>query len=102
VNIMTMKTTLWIPAAAVAAVVGLAGCAAGPNQQLGIGAGALGGAAVGHAIGGNTGSTVGGAAIGGLIGNEVGRRADERNYYNQQQRPPYPQGGYYPYNGPRY
>jgi len=94
---------LWIAAAATTSVMALAGCASGPNQNLGTGIGALGGAAVGHAIGGNTGSALGGAAIGGLIGNQVGRSVDERNDYNQQQQPYYaPNPGYYPYNGPRY
>ena len=91
-----MKTrllSLWIAGAATAAVMTLAGCAGtGPNQQLGVAGGAVGGALVGNAIGGNAASTVGGAAIGGLIGNEVGRNADQRNYNN----------GYYPNNGPRY
>jgi len=77
-----------------------AGCAEyGPNQNLGTGVGAVGGALAGHALGGNAASTLGGAAIGGVIGNQVGRSVDERNY-NQQR---YPQGsGYYPSNGPRY
>ncbi|WP_228121676.1 glycine zipper domain-containing protein [Variovorax paradoxus] len=98
-----LKTRLWIAAAAATSVMTLAGCASGPNQNLGTGIGALGGAAVGHAIGGNTGSTLGGAAIGGVIGNQVGRNVDERNYYEQQQQQRYPRGsGYYPYNGPRY
>lgn len=97
-----MKTArFWIAAAAATSVMTLAGCASGPNQQLGLGAGAVGGALVGNAIGGNTASTIGGAAIGGLIGNEVGRRSDERNYYNNNQGY-YPQRGYYPNNGPRY
>ncbi len=95
-----MKARIWIAAAAATSVMALAGCASGPNQNLGTGIGALGGAAVGHAIGGNTGSTLGGAAIGGVIGNQVGRNVDERNYYNQQQA--YPPGTYYPNNGPRY
>jgi len=90
-----MKTRLWIAAAASTALVALAGCAAGPNQQLGVAGGAVGGALVGNAIGGNTAATVGGAAIGGLIGNEVGRNADQRNYDNRNR-------GYYPNNGPRY
>jgi osmotically inducible lipoprotein OsmB len=92
-----MKTRFWIAAAAATTVMTLAGCAAGPNEQLGTGVGAVGGAAIGNAIGGNTGSTLGGAAIGGFIGNQVGRRADERNYYNQ-----YPPSTYYPRNGPTY
>lgn len=88
-----MHTRLWIATAVATCTLALAGCAAGPNQQLGVGAGALGGAALGNAIGGNTASTVGGAAIGGLIGNEVGRRADQRRYNDNY---------YYPNNGPRY
>ncbi|CAN7323647.1 hypothetical protein LJR290_001717 [Variovorax sp. LjRoot290] len=88
-----MKTTSWMTAAAIGSLLTLAGCATGPNQQLGIAGGAVGGAVLGNAIGGNAASTVGGAAIGGLIGNEVGRNADQRNYNNR---------GYYPYNGPRY
>ncbi|GAA4340365.1 hypothetical protein GCM10023165_20310 [Variovorax defluvii] len=91
-----MKTRLWITTGAATVVMALAGCAAGPNEQWGTAGGAVGGAVIGNAIGGNTASTVGGAAIGGLVGNQVGRRADERNYYNQQQR------HYYPRNGPNY
>jgi osmotically inducible lipoprotein OsmB len=87
-------------AAGAAAAMALAGCAGGPNQQLGTAGGAVGGAVVGHAIGGNAASTVGGAAVGGLIGNSVGRSADERNNANQGYY--YPQQGYYPNNGPTY
>ncbi len=95
-----MNTRLWIAAAAATSVMAIAGCASGPNQNLGTGVGAVGGALVGNAIGKSTGATLGGAAIGGIIGNQVGRNADERNYYNQQR---YPQGsGYYPSNGPNY
>ena len=90
-----MKTTSWMTAAAISSLLTLAGCAGtGPNQQLGIAGGAVGGAVLGNAIGGNAASTLGGAAVGGLIGNEVGRNADQRNYYNNR--------GYYPNNGPRY
>ncbi|MBU1357137.1 MAG: hypothetical protein KKC79_00335 [Gammaproteobacteria bacterium] len=96
-----MKTRIWISAASAAAVMTLAGCAAGPNQQLGAGGGAIGGALIGNAIGGNTAATVGGAAIGGLIGNEVGKNADQRNYERQQQQY-YNSNRYYPNNGPRY
>ncbi|RZL95199.1 MAG: glycine zipper 2TM domain-containing protein [Variovorax sp.] len=93
-----MKLRLCIAAAAATSVMTLAGCASGPNQNLGTGVGAVGGALIGNAIGGNTASTVGGAAIGGIIGNQVGRNADERNYNNSY----YDQGRYYPNNGPRY
>ena len=73
-----MNTRHWIAAAAATSVMTLAGCASGPNEQLG---------------------TVGGAAVGGLIGNQVGRSVDQRNYYNGQY---YPNNSYYPNNGPRY
>ncbi|MDM0107817.1 glycine zipper domain-containing protein [Variovorax sp. J22R24] len=92
-----MKTRLWISAASAACVLTLAGCASGPNQNLGTAGGAVGGALIGNAVGGNTASTVGGAAIGGLIGNQVGRSVDERNQRNY-----YPSNSYYPNNGPRY
>jgi osmotically inducible lipoprotein OsmB len=95
-----MKARIWMAAAAATTVMALAGCASGPNQNLGTGVGALGGAAVGHAIGGNTASTLGGAAIGGVIGNQVGRSVDERNYYESQRA--YPPSTYYPRNGPTY
>lgn len=98
-----MNTRTWITVAAASTALALAGCASGPNQQLGTGVGALGGAVIGNAIGGNTGATVGGAAIGGLIGNQVGRNADDRDYQRQQQPYyPYPQQHYYPRNGPHH
>jgi len=92
-----MKTRLWIAAAAATGILGLAGCASGPNQNLGTAGGAVGGALIGNAIGGNTAATVGGAAVGGLIGNQVGKSVDERN-----QRRYYPPNTYYPNNGPSY
>ena len=98
-----MKTRLWIAAAAAASITALAGCAGGPNQQLGTAGGAVGGAVIGHAIGGNTASTIGGAAVGGLIGNQVGRSVDERN--QRRYYPPsnyYNPNSYYPNNGPNY
>lgn len=94
-----MQVRLWTLAAAAGSVMALAGCAMGPNQQLGAGGGALAGAVVGNAISDNKAGTLGGAAIGGLIGNEIGRRTDERN----ATQPYYPPAsGYYPNNGPRY
>ena len=73
-----MVTHGWMTAAIAASVLSIAGCASGPNQSVGIGAGAVGGALLGNVVGGNAASTLGGAAIGGLIGNEVGRNADQR------------------------
>jgi osmotically inducible lipoprotein OsmB len=92
-----MKKRLWIVAAAATGIMTLAGCASGPNQNLGTAGGAVGGALIGNAIGGNTAATVGGAAVGGLIGNQVGKSVDQRN-----QRSYYPQNTYYPNNGPSY
>ena len=43
-----MKTRLWIVAAAATGIMTLAGCAGGPNQQLGTAGGAVGGALVGE------------------------------------------------------
>ena len=91
-----MKLRLLFTTVAATSVITLAGCAGtGPNQQLGVAGGAVGGALLGNAIGGNAASTVGGTAIGGLIGNEVGKNSDQRNYNNSNR-------GYYPNNGPRY
>jgi len=74
-----MTAHKWIMATVAASFLSIAGCASGPNQGVGIGAGAVGGALLGNAVGGNAASTLGGAAIGGLIGNEVGRNADQRD-----------------------
>jgi osmotically inducible lipoprotein OsmB len=93
VDIMKKRIRIAAAAAAAAGLMALAGCASGPNQNLGTAGGAVGGALIGNAIGHNTAATVGGAAVGGLIGNQIGRNADERNYNNN---------GYYPNNGPRY
>lgn len=87
-----METRGLILAAVAASFLALGGCASGPNQGVGIGAGAVGGALLGNVVGGNAASTLGGAAIGGLIGNEVGRSADQRERRNAP--------GYYPNNGP--
>lgn len=75
-----------------ASTFGLFGCATGPNQQLGIGGGAIAGALAGNALGNSTAATVGGAAVGGLIGNEIGKSVDERN--RQRSYGPYNSGGY--------
>lgn len=91
-----MKLRHFLTAFAATSVITLAGCAGtGPNQQLGVAGGAVGGALLGNAIGGNAASTLGGAAVGGLIGNEVGKNSDQRNYNNSNR-------SYYPNNGPRY
>ncbi len=71
-----MKTTQRFAASAVAvaALLGLGGCAGMTTQDrntaIGAGAGAVGGAVL---TGGSTLGTVGGAAVGGLIGHQVGK-----------------------------
>lgn len=54
---------------------GMAGCSTSPTrQQVGIGAGAAVGGALGHVLtDGSTLGTVGGAAVGGVVGNEVAK-----------------------------
>lgn len=89
--------------AALAGVValGLAGCAGGPNAQIGT----LGGAAAGGLIGsqfghgnGKLAATGAGVLLGGLIGNNVGTSLDRANsayYYNEPPPPPPPPTYYY-------
>ena len=61
-----------ILASAITGALALAGCAHGPsNRQLGIGAGAVAGGAVGNMLFGGPVGTVGGAAAGALLGNEL-------------------------------
>lgn len=72
----TMKQTRQVAVStfAVAALIGLAGCAGMSDRDkstaVGAGVGAVGGAVI---TGGSAVGTVGGAAVGGLIGNQVGK-----------------------------
>ena len=71
---MKSMQTWAVSAAAVATLLGLAGCA-GMSQQdtntaIGAGAGAVGGAVL---TGGSAIGTVGGAVVGGVIGHEVSK-----------------------------
>ena len=62
-------------ALALAAVVGLSGCAGMSTRDRNITGGAAIGAVAGAVLtGGSAIGTVGGAAVGGVIGNEVGKR----------------------------
>lgn len=66
-------------AAALTGALALGGCAHGPsNRQLGIGAGAVAGGAVGNVLFGGPVGTIGGAAAGALIGNEMTRGGHRR------------------------
>lgn len=58
----------------------LAGCsAAGPNQTIGTGVGAVGGYGVARALGAGPGGAAAGAVAGALIGNSVGQNMDQQN-----------------------
>ena len=72
---------------ALLAATTLAGCASGPNQAVGTGAGALGGYAVGKALGGDAAGRAVGAVAGAMIGSSVGQSMDQQQQHQQQQRP---------------
>lgn len=62
-------------ALALAAILGLAGCAGMSSHDRNVVGGAGIGAVAGAVLtGGSAVGTVGGAAVGGLVGNEVGKR----------------------------
>jgi osmotically inducible lipoprotein OsmB len=69
-----VKAAFAAGALAIAALVGLSGCAGmsqrDQNIAVGAGVGAVGGAVL---TGGSALGTVGGAAVGGVIGNEIGK-----------------------------
>ena len=66
-------------AVALTGALALGGCAHGPSrQQVGIGAGAVAGGAVGNVLFGGPIGTVGGAAAGALVGNKVGEDRDNK------------------------
>lgn len=70
-----MKAAFAAGVLAVAAVVGLSGCAGMSTRDKNVvGGAAIGGVAGAVLTGGSGIGTVGGAAVGGLIGNEVGKR----------------------------
>ena len=70
-----MKAAFAMGALALAAVVGLSGCAGMSSRDRNITGGAAIGAVAGAVLtGGSAIGTVGGAAVGGVIGNEVGKR----------------------------
>lgn len=70
-----MRAVLAASAVAIAALVGLSGCAGMSTRDKNVVGGAAIGAAAGAILtGGSPIGTVGGAAVGGVIGNEVGKR----------------------------
>ena len=70
-----MKAAFAAGALAIAALVGLSGCAGMSARDKNIAGGAaIGGVAGAVLTGGSAIGTVGGAAVGGVIGNEVGKR----------------------------
>ncbi len=70
-----MKAATAVGTLALAALVGLSGCAGMSSRDKNIAGGAAVGAVAGAVLtGGSAIGTVGGAAVGGVIGNEVGKR----------------------------
>ena len=70
-----MKAAFAAGALAIAALVGLSGCAGMSTRDKNIAGGAaIGGVAGAVLTGGSAIGTVGGAAVGGVVGNEVGKR----------------------------
>jgi osmotically inducible lipoprotein OsmB len=70
-----VKTAFAAGALALAALVGLSGCAGMSARDKNIAGGAaIGGVAGAVLTGGSAIGTVGGAAVGGVIGNEIGKR----------------------------
>ena len=65
------KRTTTMPALALAAVLGLAGCAGMTTQEKGTLTGATVGGVVGNVLCGGIACTGAGAAVGGVIGHEV-------------------------------
>ncbi|MCB2007426.1 MAG: hypothetical protein KDH93_20610 [Rhodoferax sp.] len=65
------KRTMTMPAMALAAVLGLAGCAGMTTQEKGTLTGATVGGVVGNVLCGGIACTGAGAAVGGVIGHEV-------------------------------
>lgn len=65
------KRSLIVPALALAATLGLAGCAGMTQQEKGVLTGATVGGVVGNVLCGGIACTGAGAAVGGVIGHEV-------------------------------
>jgi osmotically inducible lipoprotein OsmB len=70
-----VKAAVAMGALALAAIVGLSGCAGMSTRDKNTAGGAaIGGVAGAVLTGGSAIGTVGGAAVGGVIGNEIGKR----------------------------
>ncbi len=70
----TERSALTIPAMALAALLGLAGCAGMTAQEKGTLTGAAVGGVVGNVLCGGIACTGAGAAVGGVIGHEVTKK----------------------------
>ncbi|MDB6001184.1 MAG: osmotically-inducible lipoprotein [Rhizobacter sp.] len=62
-----------IAAVALAASLGLTGCAGMTHREKSTAAGAAVGGVAGNVLGGGAVGTIGGAAVGGVIGNQMGK-----------------------------
>ena len=68
------RNSVTMPALALAAVLGLAGCAGMTQQEKGTATGAVVGGVVGNVLCGGLACTGAGAAVGGVIGHEVTKK----------------------------
>ena len=68
------RNCVTMPALALAAVLGLAGCAGMTQQEKGTATGAVVGGVVGNVLCGGLACTGAGAAVGGVIGHEVTKK----------------------------
>ena len=68
------RSSITMPALALVAILGLAGCAGMTQQEKGTVAGAVVGGVVGNALCGGLACTGAGAAVGGVVGHEVTKK----------------------------
>ncbi len=69
-----IRSSVTMPALALVAVLGLAGCAGMTQQEKGTATGAVIGGVVGNVLCGGLACTGAGAAVGGVIGHEVTKK----------------------------
>jgi len=69
-----IRSSVTMPALALVAVLGLAGCAGMTQQEKGTATGAVVGGVVGNVLCGGLACTGAGAAVGGVIGHEVTKK----------------------------
>ena len=70
----SIRNSVTMPALALAAMLGLAGCSGMTQQEKGTATGAVVGGVVGNVLCGGLACTGAGAAVGGVIGHEVTKK----------------------------